>query len=169
MGSYLWPFGRNMSFIVFLNGWPWKRGSRSIKVKCKDWFKLGSWGFLFAPIQYRHLSLTVWPQRVIYCCTLCPKTHDLENWGSRSSKVKCKDWFELAAYGFLFAPHANYGVICYCFWDIQQFHLHGKPYSDPQFWGFWGQKAPKCWGGKFWPQKAHLCVNPRVLSYFAFI
>jgi len=36
---------------------------------------------------------------------LFQKTDDLEIWVSRSIEVKCKGGFELAAYGFLFAPH----------------------------------------------------------------
>ena len=67
---------------------------------------------------------------------------DLELWVSRSTEVKSEDGFELAAYGFLFTPHTNYGAICYCFRDIQHFRLHGKPYSEPQFWGFWGKRPP---------------------------
>jgi len=49
---------------------------------------------------------------------------------------------------------------------IQHFHLHGKPYSNPQFWGFWGQVPPKSCNAKFWPQKINLYANPRILSHF---
>ena len=119
------------------------------------------------PVQYMHLSLTIWPQRAIYCCSLCPKTDDLEIWGSRSSKVKCKDGFELAAYGFLFTPHTNNGVICYCFWDIQHFHLHGKPYSDPQFWGFLERKAPKMLRWKILTPKS--IIYPRIRVFWAIL
>jgi len=63
------------------------------------------------PIQYGHLTLTVWPQHAINHCALCPKTDDLELWVSGSTEVKSKDGFELAAYGFLFAPHTNCGAI----------------------------------------------------------
>jgi len=87
------------------------------------------------PIQYGHLSLTVWPQHAIYRCASSLETDDLEIWVSMSTKVKCKDGFELAACSFLFTRHTNYGAMCYRFRDIQHFRLHGKPYSDPQFWG----------------------------------
>jgi hypothetical protein len=36
---------------------------------------------------------------------------DLEIWVSRSTQVECKDGFELAAYGFLFAPHTILALI----------------------------------------------------------
>ena len=67
--------------------------------------------YLLSSVQYGHLSLTIWSQRVTDCCALWSKTDDLEDWGSRSSKVKCKHWFELAAYGFLFAPHTIWVLI----------------------------------------------------------
>jgi len=43
-----------------------------------------------------------------YHCAGClsPKTDDLELWISRSIEVRSKNGFELAEYGFLFAPHA---------------------------------------------------------------
>jgi len=63
------------------------------------------------PIQYGHLSPTVWPQHAIYHCALCPKTDDLELWASRSTEVKSKKGFELAAYGFLFAPYTIWAII----------------------------------------------------------
>ena len=72
--------------------------------------------------------------------------------------MKSKDGLELAAYGFLFAPHTNYGAIWYYFRDIQHFHLHGKPYSDPKLWLFWGRTPQKSWDAKFWPPKAE-CVR----------
>jgi len=40
---------------------------------------------------------------------------DLEIWVSRSTEVKCKDGFELAAYGFLFAPHTYIGTYLWSF------------------------------------------------------
>jgi len=64
---------------------------------------------------------------------------DLEIWVPRSTQVKCKDGFELAAYGFLFAPNLSPQTMALSvtfFEIIKHFHLHGKPYSDPQFWGF---------------------------------
>ena len=39
------------------------------------------------------------------------KMDDLELWASRSTQFKYNDWFELAAYGFLFAPHAIWAPI----------------------------------------------------------
>jgi len=77
--------------------------SRSTQVKSKDGFKLAAYGFLFAPhtiwapisdrlATTRHLSLFL-------------KIDDLELLISRSTEVKSKDGFELAAYGFLVAPH----------------------------------------------------------------
>jgi len=112
--------------------------SRSTHVKCKDGFELAAYGFLFAPHTYGHSTLTVWPQHAIYPCALCPKTDGLELWVLRSIEVKRKDGFELTALWFPVGFHPNYGAICYCFWDIQHFCLHEKPYSDPQFWGVLG-------------------------------
>jgi len=63
------------------------------------------------PIQYGQLALNVWSQRAIYHCALCPITGDLELWVSRSTEVKSKDGFELAAYAFPLTPHTNYGAI----------------------------------------------------------
>jgi len=60
-----------------------------------------AYGFIFAPllpIQYGHLTLTIRAQHAIFHCALCPTTDDLELWVSRSTEVKSKDGFELAAY-----------------------------------------------------------------------
>ena len=55
--------------------------------------------------------LTIWPQHAIVCCL---KTDDLELSVLRSFEVKSEDRFELAAYGFLFAPHTIAAPISDC-------------------------------------------------------
>jgi len=115
MGTYLWPYGHNMPFVVVCcvrklmtlkygfqgqHRWNVKTNLNSLcMVSC------------LLPIQYGHLSLTVWPQHAIKRSALCMETDDLEVWVSRSTRLKCKVGFELAAYGFLFAPHNIWALI----------------------------------------------------------
>jgi len=42
-----------------------------------------------------------------------------------------------------------------------------NPIPTPHFWGFGGERPPKCCAKKSDPEKIHVYANPRVLSHFA--
>jgi len=85
-----------------------------------------------------------------------------------STRAKCKDGFELAAFSFVFAPHTKYDAICFRY--IHHFQLHGKSYSDPQLLDLGGKTVLKhrqiVTAKNFNPQKALSYANPRLLSHF---
>jgi len=87
--------------------------SSSTQVKCKDGFEPAAYGFLFAP----HTMWALISDRLSISChlSLFPKWMSLKygfQGQHRSNvQVKCKDGFELAAYGFPFAPHTMWALI----------------------------------------------------------
>ncbi len=67
---------------------------------------------------------------------------------------------------FPICSNTNYGAIRYRFREIQHFRLHGKPYSDPQFWGFWGKRPQIVMVEISEPQKGVPYADPRLLNHF---
>jgi len=80
---------RHLSFFPRMDGLDYKfQGHLGSKVKT-DLNSQHLVSYLL-PIQYGHLTLTVWPQHAIYHCALCPKMDDLDYkfQGQLRSKVK---------------------------------------------------------------------------------
>jgi len=92
MGTYIWPFGHNTSFITVryvrkcmtLN----YKFQGPLRSKVKTDLNSQHMVSYLLPMQYRHLSLTVWPQHALSRCFRKWMTLNYKFQGQLRSKVK---------------------------------------------------------------------------------